>query len=294
MTKTTPLTAVRTLLRPSRQGVRWLLYKACCFVNRIFGIRSLNIGGGPNFFGCGWMNLEAVKGFANTCPFVLAEGRPFPVKEASISVAYSSHCFEHLDDKTAVWTLKEIEKALKPGGDFVFKIPDYDQVLQAWRRRDAAFFSDAVWGYEDIKETWKNRNVEDVLDFRAAMIFCGFWNDSYGDHYAQQVSSGSQVYHGPAVVSKEFVRGLLADHSPNQISAALSRIIISNEPNYHFNHRNAWSQREAAQMLQDNGFETVTFDKRKILMRFFGIPGIRHQGGVSMYCWARKPRKAKT
>lgn len=257
-------------------------------VNRLVKKNSLNIGGGPYFCAIGWLNLEEVKSRINISPFKLTPNCIFPLDNGVIKNVYASHCLEHLDSNTAKRVLEESLRVLENKGKLVIKIPDFDLILNAWRNNDALLFKDELWDYGSVVPTWKNRNIIDCLDYRAAMLFCGFWNKAYGDHFGRKIAKNRDAYHGPPTVEVPFLRKLISDHTPWQISSELSRIVVDNEQDYHFNHRNAWSRSELGDLLKAAGFQVVTFDKEKILNECRHFPGIEDMKEQSLYCWSIK------
>ena len=248
----------------------------------------MNIGGGPGFIVIGWLNLDEVKSSVNPKPFKFTQDCIFPFKKSSIKTVYTSHCLEHLEPKTANRVIEEVHRVLKDAGRLVIKIPDFDLILDAWRHNDSSFFTDALWGYEAVKDTWKNRNIKDCLDYRAAMLFCGFWNDEYGDHFSSKVLKNEFAYHGPPIVSIGFLRDLMDRNVPSYISSELRKIVIKNEKDYHFNHINSWGRKELENLLVLCGFRVISFDKTLILSECRDIPGIEQMEKQSMYCWACK------
>lgn len=279
---------LRSAGRPLMKLYRNIFYRYSCLYRSIRGVDSLNIGGGPNFIGLGWINLEEVKSSFNPNPFRITADSSFPLKDACVKTIYSSHCLEHLDTKTVHKVFSEAFRVLKKDGQFIIKLPDFDCALDAWRRGDLNFFDDKFWGFPSVTDTWKNRRIEDCIDRRASMVFCSFWNSSYGDHYAEKISKNDAAYHGPAVTDIDFLQKLKNDNTPSQISEALSCFVEKNEKDYRFNHRNAWSRGELQDLLASSGFQVVTFDKNTILSDFSHIPGIRAQESQSMYCWVKK------
>jgi hypothetical protein len=251
------------------------------------GHHSLNIGGGPDFHAIGWLNLEEVKSINNSNPFKFTPDCIFPLEDCIIKNAYTSHCLEHLDSDTVRRVLRETLRVLENGGRLIIKIPDYDLLLNAWRNNDANMFRNELWGFDSVLYTWKNRNVEDCLDYRAAMIFCGFFNDDYGDHFSKRISETKYAYHGPPVVDIKFLRNLIKEHSPSQICTELRKVVMQAEKDYHFNHCNAWSHSELEHLLVSADFDVLTFDKEIILREFGHFPGIEEMKEQSMYCWAR-------
>lgn len=251
---------------------------------------ALNIGGGSHFFKLGWVNLEEVTSIFNPHPFHLSPECIFPVESASLDTVYTSHALEHIDNPTIFRVFSETYRVLNDNGRFVIKIPDFDRSLDYWRRRDESFFDYDAWNYGIFVPTWKNRQMSDCLDYRAACIFCCFWNDEYGDVYSGRVNLDSEgVYFGPPAMPAEFYQKLIAKCTPSEISNALRQIILKTEDNIHWGHQNAWSRKELEDLLRLTGFRVKTFDQETILAECADIPdigfGLRD---YSMYCWAEK------
>lgn len=246
-----------------------------------------NIGGGPWFHCAGWINLDAVAGPLNPHPFALSDTMTFPFPNGTKRVAYSSHCIEHLDDATVDRAFEECKRVLRPDGFLVLKIPDFEAALAAWRKRDQSFFEG--WGIEDVIPTWPAKGVEPSLSARAGMIFCGFWNDEYGDRnatFSRHVSGGASAYHGPPKLSEAEWSELFTRHSPHGIAAALRARVIERERGFHFNHQNAWSAGELSALLARHGFTVLSTDRETICRRLGEIPNLRQSFEQSLYCLA--------
>jgi len=245
--------------------------------------RHVNIGGGPFYNFCSWLNLEAVPSPSNPLPTALSPTTKIPVADESIQTAYSSHSFEHLDDETVERCLSEARRILKKNGVLVVKLPNFDDILMAWRNGDLSYFDDKTWNYEDIRKTWANKGVEDTIDSRASTLFCGFWNTSYGDHFANQQNLGSESYHGPAICNADFFHTLKEQDSPWAIAKVLRDYILNSEHEPIFNHRNAWSKDEFSNLLQKTGFRVLSTDRKDICRNHPHIFGIETMLDISNY-----------
>lgn len=250
----------------------------------------INLGGGPGFNGEGWLNLEEVQSKLNPKPFRLTPDCEIPVVKGSIRTVYASHCLEHLNMPTVFQILTEIYRVLKSDGNLLIKMPDFDKVLARWKNGDASFFNDKDWDYKSITHTWKQRQIRDCLDYRAAAIFCSFWNEEYGDHYSGQVQQNESAYHGPPVVGVGFLQNLMKNGTPCQISAELRKVVLKNEKNFKFNHQNAWSRQELETLLMQTGFRIKSFDKEFIIANSKYVPDINAMKEQSIYCWAEKDK----
>ncbi|HEY0322911.1 MAG TPA: tetratricopeptide repeat protein [Pyrinomonadaceae bacterium] len=249
---------------------------------------SINLGGGPSFHYPGWLNLEQVTSDYNVYPFDFHPECEFPVSTDSINTIYTSHALEHLDNATVKRILDESQRVLKRDGRFIIKIPDFDRAIRCWVKGDDSFFTDEMWYLSEVKKTWKNRRIPDSIDYRAAFVFCGFWNDEYGDHFSEQINWKEDAYHGPPVVEVEFLKDLVNNCTPSQISARLREAVIEKERSYHFNHQNAWGAEELEAILKEAGFRVRTFDKDFIIDNCSDIPGLDSMKEQSLYCWAEK------
>jgi len=183
--------------------------------------------------------------------------------------------------------MAETRRVIAAGGRFVIKIPDFDMVVERWRAEDESFFTDDRWGFRRIKRTWPVFGVEDTLDARAAMIFCGVWNHAYGDHFGGQRSGGAGAYHGPAPVPRGELERLRTSGSPHEIAASLRRAVLAMPGEWSFNHQNAWSREELRAVLEHGGFEVLTFETDAVLAAAADIPTIGSARGESLYCLAR-------
>ncbi len=251
-------------------------------------ITGVNVGGGPNW-GCGgWINLEEVTSPGNPHSFLLFPNCHFPIENDAVQTVYTSHAIEHLNLPTVYRVLSESHRVLEKGGNLIIKIPDYDMALDFWRRQDDGFFGSG-WNIQSVTYSWASRGTYDCLDYRAAMIFCSFFNDAFGNPFGGAPSPDPEnSYFGPPVVDIPYLRELIQDRSPSQITKELRKKIQGNEKNYHFCHQSAWSREELKTMLNAFGFEIVSFDPSEIIRTFETISGIHDMTTMSTFCWAKK------
>jgi hypothetical protein len=228
---------------------------------------NINIGGGAGWSYAGWRNFDQREGFRFTPKTVL------PVEDASAEIVYSSHCFEHLDDATVAKLLSEARRICK--GALVLKLPDFDQVIERWRAGDSEYFNH--WGMGKVVKTWKNLGIEDTIDARASMIFCGWWNDAYGDEWGSRNPDTPGAYHGPCSAH------MSVDYTPHNL-AKIMRQCAPLFASTHFNHQNAWSRGELGDLLERHGFTVEHMDAEKACL--LPIPTITDMRGISMYAVA--------
>ena len=238
---------------------------------------NVNIGGGSAAHE-GWLNFDAINGFALTPDTV------FPVHDATAPIVYSSHCLEHLNDKTIDRVLAESRRMLAPDGNLVLKLPDYERVIERYEAGDEAFFNQ--WGIQKLVHMWPAQGVKDSLAARACMIFCGIWNPAYGDanaHFTKQIGTGDDAYHGPIPMEEESYQTILKWKSLRQIAQMMA---ACKKPDWHFNHQSAWSHVELTYLLEIHGFKVVSQDAEDAEQ--MPIPDIGVQEAISMYVVARK------
>jgi hypothetical protein len=244
----------------------------------------LNIGGGAQFNYPGWINLEEAVSELNPLSFRLSSDCVFPVRSGSIQLVYSSHCLEHLDDATVARVLSEARRVIARTGRLIVKIPDFDEVLRRWKSNDSAYF-EHQWGLEEIVGTWGDAGVLDSIDTRASMVFCGFWNSHWGNHFGGGPRKvANNAYHGPARLDRTQLHDLLATCNPRLISQTLVSHVMRNETDYSFNHRNAWSKDEFVGLLLESGFKVKSdSDATSVVARHESIPDIRNMLSISAF-----------
>ena len=85
----------------------------------------------------GWLNVDLHR----DADLQLDLRSAWPFADGSAAVIYSEHFFEHLEyPDEVVAFLAESRRVLAPGGVFSVGVPDTETLLQAYARRDAAFF----------------------------------------------------------------------------------------------------------------------------------------------------------
>jgi SAM-dependent methyltransferase len=260
-------------------------HRAVAGESRVLNMMAgLNIGGGPRFSHPGWVNLEGAPGAENPIPFSFTPECLFPFPSSAIPLVYSSHCLEHLDDATVDRVLQQARRVLAADGRLLLKLPDFELTKRAWAEKQAAFF--AHWGLEPLMSLWRANGVEDNLTNRAAMIFCGYWNRAYGDHFSGAIVASEGAYHGPPKMPQQRLEQMLAAGSPHAIAQELVRFVCASEPSPTFNHQNAWSAQELVQLLARNGFAVESLDAAALCRRYWAVPGILEMKEISVYCLA--------
>lgn len=214
---------------------------------------------------------------------VLNETVKLPLYNQSVGLAYSSHAFEHLPDNTVYRIIWELRRVLCVGGMFLLKLPDFDWFINEYRKGNQECMVNK--GVESVTYTWGAKGLADSLPNRVAMMFCGYWNTQYGDHFSGNINRNDKAaYHGPAVMTEEFIDQLFSQCSPNQIVRTMNKVALSDPDFYRFNHQNAWSKEEINNMFIEFGFSLVSTDRDQIMKDFSNdIPDLGEMEEWSAY-----------
>lgn len=241
----------------------------------------INVGSGKSNWGDKWLCLDEIDAEGVT-QFHINQNSIFPAKDNSIKLIYTSHHLEHQDDQTVNQILKESFRCIEPGGHLIIKIPDYDMLLSRFANKNLECIKGK--GIESVVWSWKSKNLEPSLLYAFSMMFCGYWNNSYGDHFSGKVNQNRDAYHGPAVCSKKYLIGLLQTNNPHLISKSLCNIALQ-DPNFKsFNHRNAWSKKQLKNILSKHGFKYIEKSKSEMDAMYSNvIPDWHSNGDWSMY-----------
>jgi len=198
---------------------------------------KVNIGSGRRDWS-DWICLDELE-----CPgvkkIILSPQISLPLDNQSVSLFYSSHCFEHLDGETLDKILKEMHRAAMTNATFVLKIPDYDYFLRQFKAGLSTSMNGK--GVESVLGTWRGK-IEDNFINRISMMFCGYWNKSYGDHFTGSISDREDAYHGPAVVDEDLLSMIFELESPSKIADRLRNFALQDPEFFRFNHQSAWSR----------------------------------------------------
>lgn len=249
---------------------------------------KINLGGGPGFKHEGWLNFDE---FGENC-YTFSECSTLPLPDNSVDLVYSSHTLEHLNDDAVARLLAEAHRVLKRGGTLLLKLPDFETILGAYRRKIESFFKG--WGFDRHQFTLPNKGMRDNITTRAAFLFCGFWNKEYGHHFGKRTPRAPGAYCGCATMPESSLGFYLGVHeSPHLIASAMRQYVIGHETDYTFNHQNAWSRGELLWLLTDRGFTVTDQQDESIVTRHTNVPGIREMWEISQYCEARKHGESK-
>jgi len=100
-------------------------------------ITRLNWGCGPTP-PAGWINADRLRGPNITLSGDIRDGLALP--DDSIDYAVSIHALQDLAYLDIVPALRELRRVLRPGGVLRLGLPDLERAIDAWLRRDHAYF----------------------------------------------------------------------------------------------------------------------------------------------------------
>jgi len=114
---------------------------------------KLNCGSGP-YPKAGWINIDLSKNA--DLHLDLRAQLPFP--DNSVSIIYSEHFFEHLENpsETSMF-LRESLRVLVPGGQFRVGVPDTEWPLTAYAKGDDSHF-------QFVRRRWNPAHCETKMD----------------------------------------------------------------------------------------------------------------------------------
>ena len=255
------------------------------FCNNFIKKEKLNIGSGRRSW-LGWECLDAVN-YPTVKNINLSKDCIFPLSDKSIKLAYTSHNLEHLDDKTVNQIFSETKRVLSKDGIFIVKVPDFEYFLDQYKFNNTDYISNL--GFDSIVWSWKNKNIQDNLENRTAMMFGGYWNKFYGDHFSGNINYNQFAYHGPPIINKKKLSYILKNYSIREISEEFKNVILLDKDFQCFNHQNAWARKDMQNLFKKYGFKKVSSDKNKIFENYIKvIPDLNLMENWSMYCIGTK------
>ena len=246
----------------------------------------INIGSGIRDW-TGWLLLDSLE-HPNVLKYSASCTSTIPAEQGTAELIYSSHHIEHVDIPTFDRMISECSRVINPSnGVVLLKFPDYDSILENYTNGNEQFFLNK--GIEEVSWSWRHKGVEDNLANRASMLFCGYWNKRYGDHFSGRINRDQYSYHGPAVMDSRELDTLLRSSSPSKIAERLRLICLEDSEFSCFNHQSAWSALEMEAGLNEAGLSVISQDKISIANKFGNIiPDLLSYFEWSRYVLAKK------
>ncbi len=254
-------------------------------LNSALPIRKVNLGSGKKSW-IGWRCFDALE-YETVETLIFSENSSLPENLNGTELFYSSHNLEHLNDKTVANLTRQIHQKLSKKGFLLIKMPDFEYLLNAYRSGSLTEINDS--GVLDTMYTWPNKNIIPTIENKISMVFCGYMNQAYGNHFESERNISDYSFHGPSSMPHDELESILKNESIRNISKTLNARAILEKDFGQFNHQNAWSRDDIKMFLVSYGFELVSDDKDEISRRFrFVVPDIDTSFNSSMYLLYQK------
>lgn len=254
-------------------------------LNSALPIRKVNLGSGKKSW-IGWRCFDALE-YETVETLTFTENSILPENLDGTELFYSSHNLEHLNDKTVANLIRQINQKLSKKGFLLIKMPDFEYLLGAYRTGLLTEINDP--GVLDTICTWPNKNIIPTIENKISMVFCGYMNHAYGNHFESERNILDYPFHGPSSMPHDELELILKNESIRNISKTLNARAILEKDFGQFNHQNAWSRDDIKMLLESYGFELVSDDKDEISKRFrFVVPDIKTSFDSSMYLLYQK------
>jgi SAM-dependent methyltransferase len=146
-------------------------------VSKFKNLYKLQIGGGSHYL-AGFVNLDLFS--PSDIIWDCRLGLPF--NDSSFEYIFSEHFLEHIDYPYSVQlVLSEIYRVMKEGGELFISIPDGGKILDAYNRKDDAFFEKLYL------ECYSNRNptveINGLIDYVNYLFRDQIENPKYTVHH---------------------------------------------------------------------------------------------------------------
>lgn len=201
----------------------------------------INIGAG-SFYHPFWHNLDNPNEYyANSqkgrlhIQYDLTSHQPFPFRDNSLKVAYTSHVIEHIHNDDVEYLFSEVYRCLQPGGYFRITCPDIDLEYDAYRRGDSAF--------------WKWPNAYGIYNTSIEQKFM--------DHFATSLSE-THPYKNCKKYSSEEARAILTTMSKEEaLDYFVSQLSQEIQKDYSGDHVNWFNSDKISNMLKHAKFTRI-------------------------------------
>jgi ubiquinone/menaquinone biosynthesis C-methylase UbiE len=216
---------------------------------------GINLGCGKEW-NCpkGWVGIDAVRGH------VLNENSSFAYEDNQFDIAYSSHFFEHIDDKVSMNIFKETYRVLKKGSVFTIIVPDFEKLHKCFIEKHPMWKSPPLRQYRGIRKKyncWEKYNIKPTA--QNALLN---WFSNY--HFSDRVSK--DWYEGPPIrqlkMSESEIKDMLYTKNTKEVCKILHEKCYEIKKNFPkkttLQHINFWNIEKFEEMLINNvGFSSI-------------------------------------
>jgi len=241
---------------------------------------KVNLGSGRRDW-YGWMLLDEIR-YPTVVRFRSSPNCKIPLSNESVKIVYTSHHLEHLDNQSVFRVIAEASRVLEEGGHLLVKIPDFELFLSEFRMGRHGILKQC--GVDKVVWSWRKHGVVDLPSTRIAMMFCGYWNHAYGDHFSNRWMVSPAAYHGPPKLAAEVIDSYLMDLPIRKISELFNQAAACDPDFKQFNHQNAWSREDFVSIVEGTGLRLIELSSTKITGQFSTeIPDLAQMSDISAY-----------
>lgn len=260
----------RLVLTGCRRVRRLLLSNHVQIRHRRSSYRMVNIGSGNRDWP-EWLLLDEVS-FPKITRFTSSPNCILPAADRSADLVYCSHHLEHLDDNSVNRVLAESRRILREDGRFVVKLPNFGLFRSNYLTGNHSLLKHC--GLHEVIPTWENHGVPNSVVTQTAMMFCGYWNLDYGNHFAGRGPRGARAYHGPPKLPESEIDSALRNLSTRELSRYLNQAAVSDPEFSQFNHQNAWEVSDFVASAEGVGLECISTSFEEICKLDYRIPDL--------------------
>tara|TARA_A100001015_G_scaffold53835_1_gene59071 strand:- start:3167 stop:3964 length:798 start_codon:yes stop_codon:yes gene_type:complete len=238
---------------------------------------GINIGAGNQCY-IGWIGIDQLNGS------FLNETSILNYKNSSINAVYSSHFFEHVNNKTFENIIREIYRVLKPGGIFRIVIPDFEKIHDSLVNQNTDFFKKTGFMGRD---EWEAFGIEKNIYNIALHWFANYQNQSFEG--SQKESYVEELFRGPPKIDSNIVK----KKAQTLDTLSFGKWAISKVPKKFIKnggHINVYTRKRLLDHLKSVGFNIVDFDDlaNSEIMAVKYFDRNPNRSSLSLYCTAIK------
>lgn len=200
-------------------------------------IKGINLGSGKDWSLKNWYGIDRINDEYLDAKSIL------PFDDNSIEDIYSSHFFEHVDNKTARNLFAESCRVLRQGGILRIVVPNFGLFLQKYREHDENWFRKIRNG----RPEWSRYGVSNCL---SNLLLHWIANCDF--------NGPNGLYRGPpmGILEDDVERKAMTCNTQKFCEWAQSLVLV-NDPRVTAQHVNWWDFAKFALFLEQAGFNHI-------------------------------------